>query len=74
MLRLLTLAAVAGFAAAETCEDLDCTAALTAGGASGQTVSKQLHCVISILFCRTTINLYPLLFFSLLLHLLLYLL
>ena len=32
MLRLLTLASVAGFAAAETCSDgLDCTAAIAGG-------------------------------------------
>ena len=44
ILKLLTLSSIVGLAAAERCEDFDCTAVLHAdngGGASAQTVSKQ---------------------------------
>lgn len=43
ILKLLTLSSIVGLAAAERCEDFDCTAVLHAdngGGASAQTVSK----------------------------------
>ena len=73
MLRLLTLAAVAGFAAAETCEDFDCTQALSAangGGASAQTVSvKLVNRVRTIRQNQINIS-----FFFFLLHLLLHVL
>ena len=48
ILKLLTLSSIVGLAAAEKCEDFDCTAALHAdngGGASAQTVSKQI-CIV----------------------------
>ena len=68
MLRLLTLASVAGLAAAETCSDFDCTGALSAdngGGASAQTVSVKLVNRVRTIR-QNQINI----FFFLLLHLL----
>ena len=68
MLRLLTLASVAGFAAAETCEDFSCVGALSAdngGGASAQIVSVKLVNRVRTIR-QNQINI----FFFLLLHLL----
>ena len=44
MYRLLTLVSALGLAAAENCEDFDCTSVLSAngGGASAQTVSTHV--------------------------------
>ena len=57
MLRLLTLASVAGFASAAVCSTITCTDALTAGGASGQTQAtgtNTLNCGPSP-FCATNV-------------------